>query len=75
VHGRVVEGVGRRLADLDLEAGSAQRRSQVGDEPPLRTLAVVDDDVRLRTVASEVDPNRPWGENRSIMSASCEGGC
>ena len=51
VHGGVVEGLRRRLAQLHLEAGGGQRGSQIGSEPRVSAVAVVDDDARALNVA------------------------
>ena len=51
VHGGVVEGSRRRLAQLDLEAGGGQRDLQIRGEPRVSAVAVVDDDARALNVA------------------------
>jgi len=51
VNGRVVQGLRRRLAHLDLEARGAQSSPQIGGELGFGALAVIDDDARPVNVA------------------------
>ena len=52
VHGRVVEGSGRRRAQFHLEPGGGQGGLQVGGELPVGAAAVVDEEARALNVAN-----------------------
>src|SRR6266576_146468 len=58
---RVVEGSRRRLAQLHLEAGGAQRGLQIRGELRVGAVAVVDDDARAVNVAEGA---KGFGANR-----------
>jgi hypothetical protein len=49
MHGRVVEGLRRRLAHLHLETGGGQRDAQIGGELRVSAVAVVDEKARALT--------------------------
>jgi hypothetical protein len=50
VHGRVIEGPRRRLAQLHLETGGGQRGLQIRGEPRVSAVAVVDEEARAFTL-------------------------
>jgi len=67
VHGRVVEGSGRRRAQFHLEAGGGQRGLQVRGELPVGAAAVVDEEARAFNVANgrrSLAAARPGGRRR-----------
>jgi hypothetical protein len=68
VHRRVVQRLRRRLADLYLEAGTAQRLVQSGSEVGIGAIAVVDDHAREINVASRrgVDGTTPFRMHTSV---------
>src|SRR3954449_2771232 len=77
VHGRVVEGSGRRLAQLHLEPGAGQGGLQVRGELRVGAVAVVDEEARALNVplgkrrpsrASHEERGRPRGP-RSVTTA------
>jgi hypothetical protein len=51
VHGRVVEGSRRRLAQPHLETGGGQRDAQIRGELRVGAVAVVDEEARAFNVA------------------------
>jgi hypothetical protein len=52
VHGRVIEGSRRRLAQLHLETGGGQRGPQIRGELRVSAVAVVDEEARALNVAN-----------------------
>ena len=52
VHGGVVEGSRRRLAQLDLETGGGQGDAQIRGELRVGAVAVVDEEARALNVAN-----------------------
>ena len=68
VNGRVVQGLRRRLAHLDLETRGAQSCPQIGGELGFGALAVIDDDARPVNVAILA-----WrGSARTAIRALCD---